>query len=290
MKPASRRRVTRILLGTMGLLAVTYALFRTWGEAQSRVLPDVETLAIAGFVVVVSLIGGGMSWYALFGDSAQDRKLISDFYLAQLAKYLPGGGIWQMAGQVGLSANQQLPAVRLSINVAVHAVIQLSAALTLGSVLILATDLPSWLRVLCGFGLLAPLILHRSWMASVLSRVGKRFRLDVDQTVPPSQKSITRSWFWSLMPITGFSFAYGVMVNSLQPVVSVWQTAVAFAMAWAIGFVLIPFPAGLGVREAALVALVGGSTAVIVAASLALRLIAIGGDLLLASVTRRLRT
>ena len=66
--------------------------------------------------------------------------------------------------------------------------------------------------------------------------------------------------------------------------------AVAFAMAWAVGFALIPFPAGLGVREAALVVLVGGSAGVAVAASLVLRLLAIVGDILLMAVTRRIRS
>lgn len=277
-------------MGAVALAAVGYALFRTWGEAQSQVLPDTGTLAIAGLLVVASLIGGGMSWYALFEGVAKDRRLISDFYLAQLGKYLPGGGIWQMAGQVGLSKSDELSAIRLSTNLGVHAVIQLSAALTLGGLLVFVDSLPAWLRVLCGLALFAPLILHRSWMAFFLSRVSRRLRLDASQTGPPPQRNIVRSWIWSLLPIAGFSVAYGIMVGSLQPTIGVGRTAAAFAMAWAVGFVLVPFPAGLGVREAALVVLVGGPTAVIVAASLALRLIAVGGDLLLVSATRRIRS
>lgn len=283
-----RRRGVRLLLGLVALLGVGYALFRTWNEAQSQVLPDPGILAIAGIVVVGSLIGGGMSWYTLFENGAS-RRLISDFYLAQLGKYLPGGGIWQAAGQVGLSAGRDLSAVRVSVSLAVNAVIQLSAALTLGGLLVFATSLPTWLRALCGLGLFAPLVLHRSWMAAILNRTARWLRLDKEQAHPPGQRPIIRAWFWSLLPITGFSVAYGVMVSSLQPELAVWQTAAAFAMAWAVGFALIPFPAGLGVREAALVVLVGGSTAIVVAASISLRLIAIASDILLAAATRRIR-
>lgn len=283
-----RRRLVRVVFGIVALVFVGFALFRTWDEAETQILPDAATIGLASVVMVTTLIGGALSWYTLFGHGAP-RRLISDFYLAQLGKYLPGGGVWQAAGQVGLSKSPQLSATRLTSNLAVHAVIQLSAALTLGGFLVFASDLPFWLRLLCGLGLLAPLILHRSWMAFLLHRVGAWLRLDAEQAVPPRQRIIVRSWLWSLLPIAGFSVAYGLMVHSLEPGLGVGRVAVAFAMSWAIGFALVPFPAGLGAREAALVALVGGSTTIVVAASLALRLIAIGGDLILVTVTRRIR-
>lgn len=288
MTPTKRRRVLRIVFGAIALTFVVVALFSTWDETQNQKLPDLTTLVVAGALVVTTLVGGSMSWLALFGKGAP-RRLISDFYLAQLGKYIPGGGIWQAASQVGLSASPELSATRVTSNLAVHAVIQLSAALTIGGFLAFNTDLSGWLRILCGLGLAAPLILHRSWMAFLLGRVGKRMRLDVTQASPPDQRTIVRSWLWGLVPIAGFSAAFGLMINTLEPGVSIWWGAPAFAMAWAVGFALIPFPAGLGVREAALVALVGSSTAITIAASIALRLLAIGADLILASLTRRIR-
>jgi hypothetical protein len=284
-----RLRAVRVGFGVVAVASVGYALFRTWDDSQGQVLPDPTTIGLASVVLVSSLIGGGLSWYTLFGPEAP-RRLMADFYLAQLGKYIPGGGIWQAAGQVGLSASRGYSATRVSSNLALHAVILLASALCLGGFLVFATDLPLWLRIVSGVGLAAPLILHRSWMAILLRWVGGWLRLDTEQTAPPRQRTIVRSWLWSLLPTTGFSVAYGLMVHSLEPSVGVWRGAIAFAMAWAIGFVLVPFPAGLGAREATLVVLVGGSTAVIIAASLALRLIAIGGDLILASVTRRLWT
>ena len=283
-----RRKGVRFGLGVVALVAVAFALFRTWDEAQSQVLPNAEILVIASVLVVGGLAGAGRSWFALF-EKGSSRRLVSDFYLAQLGKYLPGGGIWQAAGQVGLSAARDVSTVRVSINLGVHAVIQLSAAVTLGGFLVFASNLSPWLRVLCGAGFISPLILHRSWMAALLRSAGSWLRLDTKQAVPPDQRSIIRSWLWSLLPIAAFGVAYGVMVNSLQPELDIWQTAAAFAMAWAVGFALVPFPAGLGVREVALVVLVGGPTAIVVAASIALRLIAIGSDVLLASVTSRIR-
>jgi glycosyltransferase 2 family protein len=55
----------------------------------------------------------------------------------------------------------------------------------------------------------------------------------------------------------------------------------AFAAGWVIGFVVVPIPAGVGIREAVLVALLPGvGTAPLLAASLALRLLSIGTKLL----------
>jgi glycosyltransferase 2 family protein len=288
MTPINRRRVLRIVFGAIALAFVAVALLSTWDETQDQKLPDPATLALAGVLVVSTLVGGSMSWLALFGKGAP-RRLISDFYLAQLGKYIPGGGIWQAAGQVGLSASPELTATRVTSNLAVHGVIQLSAALTIGGFLAFNTDLSGWLRILCGLGLAAPLILHRSWMAFLLGRVGARMRLDATQASPPDQRTIVRSWLWILIPIAGFSVAFGLMIHTLEPGVSIWRSAPAFAMAWGIGFALIPFPAGLGVREAALIALVGGSTAITVAVSIILRLLAIAGDLILVLLTRRIR-
>lgn len=288
MNRTRRRRLLRIAFGVVAVAFVALALFSTWDETREQKLADPSTLVLAGVVVVVTLTGGGMSWLALFGKDAP-RRLVADFYLAQLGKYIPGGGIWQAAGQVGLSTSKELSATRVTSNLAVHAVIQLSGALTIGGFLAFNARLPVWLRLLCGLGLAAPLILHRSWMAFLLDRLGGRLRLDSTQTSPPDQRTIIRSFLWGLAPIAGFSLAFALIIHDLQPGAGILRDAPAFAMAWAIGFAMVPFPAGLGVREAVLIALVGGSTAVTVAASITLRLLAIGGDLILAAFSRRLR-
>lgn len=288
MTPGIRRRLVRIGFGGVGMVFVGVAFWRAWNESQQQVLPGGLTLLLAGLLVVGGLVGGGLSWIALFGKRAP-RGLIADFYIAQLGKYVPGGGIWQAAGQIGLSTGHGLTATRVAANMVVHGVIQLAAAFTLGGLVVLARDLPLWLRMVSGVGLAAPLLLHRTWMEHVLNRVGRWLRLDLRDIVPPDQKSIILSWLWSLVPIAGFGIAYGIMIHTLAPGIGVWRGAVPFAMAWGIGFALLPFPAGLGIREAALILLVGGSTAVVLATSLALRLLAIAGDVTLMLATRRIR-
>lgn len=286
MTVAARRRLVRIGFGGVGLAFVAVALWRTWDESQGGLLPNAPTFIVAGLVMMVGLVGGGLSWFSLFGENAP-RGLIADFYLAQLGKYIPGGGIWQAAGQVGLSVGRGVTATRVSTNLVMHGLIQLISGLTLGGLLVFTDDLSLWLRVLCGLALMSPLLLHRSWMAIALSRLGGILRVDAAETVPPDQRDIIRSWLWSLLPIISFSGAYGLMVHALEPGVGIARGAVAFAMAWALGYAMLPFPAGLGVREAALVVLAGGATATVLATSLVVRLLAIAGDVVLMGATRR---
>jgi uncharacterized membrane protein YbhN (UPF0104 family) len=61
----------------------------------------------------------------------------------------------------------------------------------------------------------------------------------------------------------------------------------AFSLAWLVGFAAVPVPAGLGVREATLVALLAGTTgtSTVVAVSVIYRVICILVEVLLAAVT-----
>ena len=74
---------------------------------------------------------------------------------------------------------------------------------------------------------------------------------------------------------------------------SLAQFAALFLLAWLAGFIVPVAPGGLGVREAALLALAGGGVpaAGLMAATLALRVSSIAGDLVygLATLQRRRR-
>jgi hypothetical protein len=127
-------------------------------------------------------------------------------------------------------------------------------------------------------------------MSAVLRRFGGLARLDLNKLAPPDQAAIVRSWAWASACLVAYGLAYGLMVHSLDNGTGVVYSVFAFSLAWAIGFALVIFPAGLGAREAALIVLVGGSTAAVVAASVALRLLAILGELTLVLVTRARRS
>ena len=282
-------RVARYSFAVAGIAFTAIALWQTWDRSRDSLLPDGVTLLISAALVIAGLAAAGRSWLVLFAHGPGWR-LVGSFYLAQLGKYIPGGGFWQAAGQVGMATAAGYQASRVAGNFAVHAVIQFAAGAALGGLLILNGELPTWMRVTAGLGLLAPVLLHRSWMSAVLRRLGGLARLDFDELAPPDQAAIVRSWAWAVACLLAYGLAYGLMVDSLENGAGFVYSIFAFSMAWAIGFALVPFPAGLGAREAALIVFVGGSAAVVLAASIAFRLLAIIGELMLALGTRARRS
>ena len=289
MKNRSGWRLARYAFAVVGIAFTVIALWQTWDRSRQSLLPDGITMLLAGALVVAGLVAAGRSWLVLFARGPSWR-LVGDFYLAQLGKYIPGGGLWQAAGQVGMTTSSGYTATRAAGNFAVHAVVQFAAGAALGGLLVLNGALPLWVRATAGLGLLAPVLLRRSWMSTLLRRLSDLVRLKLDELEPPSQAAIVRSWAWAVACLFAYGLAYGLMVNSLENGVGFVYSIFAFSLAWAIGFGLVLFPAGLGAREAALIIFVGGSAAVVLAASLALRLLAITGELTLALVTRARRS
>jgi hypothetical protein len=97
----------------------------------------------------------------------------------------------------------------------------------------------------------------------------------------PTQREIVVFYGWALVTIGSLCGAYAVLLGSLGTGANPGTMFCAFAFSWAVGFLAIPIPAGVGVREAVLVALLPGvGTAPLLAASLALRLLTIATELL----------
>ncbi|MGH8875369.1 MAG: lysylphosphatidylglycerol synthase domain-containing protein, partial [Acidimicrobiia bacterium] len=159
--------------------------------------------------------------------------------------------------------------------------------LTVGGLVAGTSQLPWWARAATGCGLLAPLLLYRPLLAAVLERLGRWLRLDRQEVEPPPQAVMLRSFAWVLVPVLAAGLAFALLVGSLGPEVGWAHATASFALAWAVGFAALPFPSGLGVREAVLVALVGAGTAQVLAASLTLRLVTIGAELVMIVASRR---
>ena len=75
---------------------------------------------------------------------------------------------------------------------------------------------------------------------------------------------------------------FGLMAGEAITEYSVLGLSVAYGLAWVVGYVALPAPAGLGAREATLVALVGtGSTMTVIQVSAAHRILTLLVELIL---------
>jgi uncharacterized membrane protein YbhN (UPF0104 family) len=287
----NRRRLLQSILLLAGLVGIAVVVAQTFDAADEQVLPSAEALVAAGAFSIIAIVSSARAWVALFSDLVESRTnhliMRGTFYLAQLTKYLPAGGIVQTASQVGLAPSAGVPIRRAAVAFPVSVVGAFVACGTLGSGLVFDSELQTWTRVLALLGLGTVVFLHRGLMAWVIDLAHRFVSRIPGSDQLPTQGDILAFYAWALVTVGSLCAAYAILLSSLDSDVNPFFVFCAFALSWLVGFLAVPIPAGVGVREAVLVALLPGvGTAPLLAASLAARLLSIGAELLAAGLNR----
>jgi glycosyltransferase 2 family protein len=209
-------------------------------------------LALVLIAVWWLLLASG--WGLLVAGTVR-RSDIGTWCRTQALRYLPGG-LWAPASRVVVVRGRMLDKFA---TVAAENVIALCAALALGGIALAASGEPAWAAV--GLVLAVPAVASR-FLAS-------RTRVAPERVVPATA-------------VYAAAFAaYAVAAVLVQGAVSGFDDSLAVAgaalVAWGAGLVVVIAPGGVGVREAAYVGLLAGS-------SLS------DGDLAAAAVTLRVLT
>lgn len=291
----------RALFAVVGAGFMVAAFLATWDRSQGLLLPPWPMLLASLVCVVGALVVALVAWSVLLRGPAGEaaggapaggvRAVAPGFFLAQLGKYVPGA-VWQAVGQVGYATRADVSVARASVSFVVFAVTQATAGGVLGAATsVLAPGLPGLLRAAAAGGLLLLVLLDRRWMLRVV-RLAERRRPDLDpEALVAGQGSILRSVAYSVAVMTLTGVAFALVLAGTAPEVGFLPAAVpAFSLAWAVGFLALPFPAGLGVREAVLLATLGAvaPVAALIAASVIVRLIFMAGEALCIVATRPL--
>ena len=227
------------------------------------------------------------SWRAALADlggSLPHAGAMRVFYLGQLGKYLPGT-IWPAVTQMRLGRDYRVPPLASGAAFAVFMLVLVGTGLLVGLPVVPllgrdAVDEYRWLAlVLPLFALaLTPPLLNRA--VAVALRAIRRPPLPA----PLSLTGVLRVAGWAVLSW----LCYGAHVFLLARRLGtdggalLWlQCTGAFAAAFASGPLLLVMPAGAGVREAALLLLLGSTVTVPVAAVVAVtsRLLFIVGDI-----------
>jgi len=280
-------RSARAIFAVVAVLAIAVAFARTVDDAEGIPLPPLWRLLIVAALIALGLVAALGAWARLVPTAAA-FDLAPGFFLAQLAKYVPGS-VWQGVGQV-------MDAVRLGIGkgtAAVAYVVQMATQTVAGAViagLVLVGRPSGWLFAA---GVLAPLsivFLNRNWMQAALrlaSRVAPGRLGHLPGTVP-GQAAILQATALSLVTMITMSLAYALVLPGALEMTTVFVSVGAFALAWVVGLLVLPVPSGLGIREFLLVAALAGAhgTAAVLAAAIILRLVVIVVEALLAAGSR----
>ena len=285
IRSIDRRRLLQSAVLVAGLVGVAFVIWRTVDDARGQVMPSPLALTCAGVLTLVTILSSGRAWTALFTGFLDDRRALmglrGTFYLSQLTKYLPAGGLVQAASQMSMASAAGVPLGRVAVAFPVSAVCTIAAGATFGVGLVFDSSLPGWVRALGAVGLAAPVLLHRRLMAAALGVARRLVPRIPESDRLPSQRDILAAYGWAVLGIGAFAVAYAVLLGSITDGARPVTVVSAFAVSWVIGFLAVPIPAGIGVREVVLVALLPGiGAAPLLAASLALRLLAIAAELL----------
>ena len=287
--PRSVRRVAAGVFVVLALAFFAYTLADAWNETDGR-LPSVARLGGATLLVAIGLAAAVVAWVSLL-ETEHRLDHAASLLVSQLGKYVPGA-IWQAAGLVSLSRSVGVRVSRSVTAFTVMALTQAVAGCTFAVLLAFTWSSVAILpRVFVGLGGVAALaLLDRRWMVKLLHAVPRTRDASLD--VVPSQMAIIRACLASVVTLAATSAAYVLLIGSFGAVHHPVLLFAAYAVAWTIGFLAVPIPSGVGIREAVLVGILHGTfpTSVIVAASVYQRLVSVGTEGILAAIaSQRLR-
>ncbi len=291
-KRPARLRWLRAAFILVAIAFAALALASQWEEVRDRIdRLSLGHVSLAAAFAVGSLMASFLAWretLAGLGDRLSIPVAARIFYVGQLAKFVPGS-IWSIVGQVELAHAHGVRRQRTATAGIVVLLISLTMALVLGVLAVPALLAAESGLYAAGVLLLVPLgiVLHPavlSWCIATGLRILRR---------PPPETSLTGS---AIRRVALLALLNNGMLGLL-----LWQLAMdvgdstwvllplavgAYGMATALGLVVVPLPAGAGVREAVIVVVlapelsVAGATLVAVLA----RLILTSADLALAGV------
>jgi hypothetical protein len=261
----SRRRLAgaSTAVGT-GLAVVAVAFVVRFIARDWEAVRDSLAGARPGWIVAAAVLAAaGMAAIAvpwrralrmLGGDLPLDETL-TRYFVGEIGKYLPGG-VWpvvgrgEMAARAGVGRSAAYGSVALSL-----------AALYLCAMLLVLAALPAmvagggslaylWVLVVLPLGVAG---LHHQVLDGLRRLAERVARRSFDVTIPP--------WRDSLVLLAQYVPAWlcigtatWLVAQGLGQDAGWLEVAPAAVLSWIVGFVLVPVPGGVGVREAAFVA------------------------------------
>jgi glycosyltransferase 2 family protein len=287
--PAGRwRGVLRVAVSGLFLAVIAVVLAGQWQEVRPLLGRLSAPSVLAALAAVLAGIWGTfLSWRAGLSDLGAPLPLAAGmrvFFLGQLGKYLPGS-IWPAVTQMRLGRDYQVPQRASGAAVVVFMLAVIGTGLLVGLPVVPllgdgAADQYHWMLLVLPAAVLlaAPPVLNR--LIALALRVARRPPLPA----PLSLGGILRVAGWSIAAWLCYGVQVFVLARQLGAtggLLLLVQCTGAFAVAFASGPLLLVVPAGAGVREAALLLLLGPTITAPRAAVVAVvsRLLFIVGDL-----------
>lgn len=258
----------RTIFMIAALAAAVWAVVANWDEVRAALerLPMwVPALGMAVSLLFVGLTM--MAWRFILNDvgPAVHRRTASRiFFVSQVAKYLPGG-VWNFVAAAEMGADHKISKRRSVSVLMVSMLVSIVTGLALASLAVVAgpdnllrdywwvlVALPAFIAIL------TPPVLNR--LVNGMLRLLKREPLERDLSPDGLYRSVPfsfLSWIvagiqvWLLLGGLGYGFDIEMFLLSMG----------GYALAWTVGFLVFFVPAGVGIREVVLGAVLGTTVA-----------------------------
>jgi glycosyltransferase 2 family protein len=239
---------------------VVRAAVRSWDEA-SAAFTDAQPalLAAAALSGAAGMIAIAVLWQRLLFATGERPPLGSTlrwYFIGEVAKYVPGG-IWPVVGRAELARRGGIDRGRAYSATTVSLICLVASSAVFGGIMTIASGQRYGLAAMllaAGGALLAAL--HPWWLDAFGRRIGFVARLRAKLHLIPLGRiaPIVPAYAIAWLGIVGSAVLVAAAVDDQ---VSTVRVAAAVLTSWFVGFVIVPVPGGLGVRESLFIALSG---------------------------------
>lgn len=292
MDEARRKTLRPLLTAGRAAFLIAALTFAAWGLRSQWpeilvALRDVELWQwlAAGLACLVGTAVTGVTWTVIlsgYGHRPGPLQTLPIFFVGQLGKYIPGN-VWSFAAQAQMASESGVPPRTTVATGLLFLLINVCSAVIVGCVGALAGAITGLVQ--------APMLLL---LAVVAALCLTPFLLRAAAVALTGERSWSAGWrysvaVWLLMLLTWL--AYGAAVVTLLPPGAADRALLtatsAFAVAYVLGVVVVIAPAGLGIREVVMTALLAPAVGVGAAGAAALlsRVLLTFVDFLLAAGT-----
>ena len=266
-----------------GLLAIAlgfacYGLVSQWPQVRAGLGQLAAWDVIGAVLAVVAALGCMMlAWRTLLtdlGSPLPQPAAIRVMFLGQLGKYVPGA-VWAVAAQVSLAQDYQVPKRRSGTASVISMAITLVVGLIMAGVTLPLASAGAlrqyWWVLLC-----IPVVLVGLYPPITKFGLDLAFRIFRQPALgkPLSLSGMARAVGWTALGWVFYGLHAWLLVGDIagKSLHILLLSSGGYALAWAVGFLLIPFPGGIGPREIALIAVLSpvmarGSALVVALAS-----------------------
>jgi glycosyltransferase 2 family protein len=302
MSPRGRRllgRAATILLLALAAWFLVRTIAANWEDLRRyewRVDGGILALSIAAHVAVLAF--GVFIWSRVLthfdAPAAGFPALLRIWSLSNAARYIPGG-VWQFLAAAQLSRNAGLPGVLALTSMVVHVLLSLIAAVTVSAAVLpempalgFLSGMPARVLVVST----AVVLVHPKVVNGVLGLIPRALHREVlvwrGSWVQGLGLLLLANLSWLL-----YGVAYTLFVASLTPVTiaAVLPFTAVNALSFTAGYLAVPVPGGVGIRESAMTLLLSPFVPAGVAAVIAVgaRLWSVAAELLLVALGLLLR-